>query len=268
VIRVRTVRDVLFNIDDVGVLDSVNAAALDIVRRGVVRSVSVVAPAPWTPGFVAQLRAERLEVDVGVHLALNSEWSACRMRPVLAGRVPTLVDVTGYLHASVDELAAAVDLEEARRELLAQVAHVRGLGVSPTHLDAHMLFYEAGPGLRAVLLDVAETLRLPVLLYCPSSIAAARERGVAAPDFGTLANYWFATGERRGGYLALLDRLPAAGVSALTVHPALASSELDRCMGVEEAAHRAEEHAIFAADELFPASGIRVRAPRDLWGAP
>jgi chitin disaccharide deacetylase len=256
--------NVVMNIDDVGVLCSVNAAALDILRRGVVRSASVLAPAPWTPGFVRAVLSERLDVDVGVHLALNSEWPACRLRPILGDAVPSLVDGEGYLHASVEALAAA-DPEEARRELMAQVAHVTRLGVAPSHLDAHMLFYESGERLRAVLFDVAAALDLPVLLYCAGSIAAARARGVRAPDFGTLANYWFATGERRAGYDQLVHSLPAAGTSALTLHPAIRSSELEVCMGADEADHRAEEHEIFSA-AAFPLP-VRVRAPRDVWGA-
>lgn len=253
---------VVLNIDDVGVLHSINLAALHILRHGAIRSASVVGPAAWTPGFIDTVIREELDVDIGVHLTLTSEWSACRFRPLLGSSVPSLVDARGYLHASVDDLGS-VDAGEVRRELLAQVAHVRRLGIAPSHLDAHMLFYEGGDALRTALFGVAAELELPVLLYCPRSIERARRSGLRAPDHGTLANYWFAPGDRRAAYLRLVASFPEAGVGVLALHPAVGSDELEACMGAAEAARRIEEHRLFATADLpLP---VRVRSPRDVW---
>src|SRR5437764_7164064 len=67
--------------DDMGFSHSGNEAILKCCREGIETSVEVLAPSPWFPE-AARMLAEHPGVDVGVHLALSSEWDNVKWRPV------------------------------------------------------------------------------------------------------------------------------------------------------------------------------------------
>src|SRR6185503_15276390 len=63
----------LVRADDMGVAQSVNEACVLAARDGIARSVEVIVPGPWFLDAVRLLK-ENPQIDVGVHLALTSEW--------------------------------------------------------------------------------------------------------------------------------------------------------------------------------------------------
>src|SRR5215217_6577424 len=63
----------LVRADDMGAAQSVDSATIDAYRNGVVRSAEVIVPGPWFLDAVRLLKANP-GLDVGVHLALTSEW--------------------------------------------------------------------------------------------------------------------------------------------------------------------------------------------------
>src|SRR6187551_3336023 len=67
--------------DDMGYAHAGNEAILKCYREGIETSVEVIAPSPWFPEAV-QMLTEHAEVDVGVHLALTSEWDNIKWRPL------------------------------------------------------------------------------------------------------------------------------------------------------------------------------------------
>lgn len=83
----------LVRADDMGVAQAVNEACIQSYREGIVRSVEVIVPGPWFLDAVRLLQ-ENPELDVGVHLALTSEWERVKWRPLT--HAPSLVDADGY----------------------------------------------------------------------------------------------------------------------------------------------------------------------------
>src|SRR5437899_2642480 len=59
--------------DDMGFSHSGNEALIKCFREGIETSIEIIAPSPWFPEAV-RLLAGNPNVDVGVHLALTSEW--------------------------------------------------------------------------------------------------------------------------------------------------------------------------------------------------
>ena len=124
------------NADDFGASDAATRGVLRAHREGVVTSTSVVGNCEGAEEVARQLTAAPA-LGVGVHLVLIGG------RPVSdPASIPSLVGADGRFVASSGELylrwgkAQLVDAE-VTRELDAQVARLRDLGIPLDHLDAH-----------------------------------------------------------------------------------------------------------------------------------
>jgi hypothetical protein len=155
-------RLLLLHADDLGLLHSVNAAAITLFESGILQSGSVMVPSPWFPEFAAYARTKPA-LDIGVHLTFICERPNFRWGPVLgAGKVPSLVDGNGYFPVSW-EPEREVNLGELEAEIRAQIDRATTLGVAATHLDAHAHTLQwRGRPVFEVLQKVAREYRLPI----------------------------------------------------------------------------------------------------------
>jgi predicted glycoside hydrolase/deacetylase ChbG (UPF0249 family) len=129
-------RLLIVHADDLGMNHSVNRATLEALEKGWVSSASILVPCPWLPEVVTFARTHPT-IDLGIHLALNSEWTTLRWGPVSTG-VPSLLDPEGYFPLVEDTVAEKAKPEDVTRELHAQIERARSLGIPITHLDSHM----------------------------------------------------------------------------------------------------------------------------------
>jgi chitin disaccharide deacetylase len=79
--------------DDMGYTHSGNQALIECYRNGIQKTIEVIVPSPWFPEAVKMLR-DNPGVDVGVHLAITSEWDNLKWRPLTD--CPSLEDEDGY----------------------------------------------------------------------------------------------------------------------------------------------------------------------------
>jgi hypothetical protein len=143
--------------DDAGMAVAANRAIRNTVRDGIVRNVSLMAPAPRIRNAFELLGELQNEIDFGLHVVLTSEWVTPRWGPVLdASDVPTLVRRDGTFYPKCEELEAAdPSLDEMMREVAAQYDLLVDLGFQITYLDEHMLVGAVG-GLKDALKDFAQ----------------------------------------------------------------------------------------------------------------
>src|SRR5450432_4356781 len=67
--------------DDMGFSHAGNEALIKAYKNGIETSIEVIVASPWFPEAVKLLQ-QNPQVDVGVHLALTSEWESLKWRPL------------------------------------------------------------------------------------------------------------------------------------------------------------------------------------------
>jgi predicted glycoside hydrolase/deacetylase ChbG (UPF0249 family) len=148
----------LVRADDMGAAQAVNEACIKTYKDGIVKSVEVIVPGPWFLDAVRLIK-ENPGVDVGIHLALTSEWERVKWRPLT--QAPSLVDGNGYFRPMTRQRAdfppdtgfldASPKIEEVERELRAQIETAqRHLGKRISHLSSHMFAARSTPELQAL----------------------------------------------------------------------------------------------------------------------
>jgi predicted glycoside hydrolase/deacetylase ChbG (UPF0249 family) len=173
-------RLLVIHADDLGMNHSVNRATFEALEKGWITSASILVPCPWFPE-VAKWATEHPSADVGIHQALNSEWTTLRWGPVSPkDKVPSLLDSDGYLPLDTPAVTENAKLAEVDTELHAQIDKAKSAGVHLTHLDSHMGALFGSTGLYRVYQSVGYSYDLPILeakagSHAPQVTAPAEE---------------------------------------------------------------------------------------------
>ena len=159
-----TARLLIIHADDLGMSHSVNRATFEAFENGWITSASILVPCPWFPEVARWARAHP-NADLGIHLALNSEWTGFRWRPIASrDSVASLLDADGYLPLLETDVVARARPAEIDRELRAQIDHARRSGLTLTHLDSHMATLFRTPEFFEVYRKLGADYGLPVLM--------------------------------------------------------------------------------------------------------
>jgi len=156
-------RLLVLHADDFGMNHSVNRAISEALSNHWVTSASILVPCPWL-AEVAKFAKTHPDADLGIHQALNSEWTTLRWGPVSSqDQVPSLLDDQGYLPLDTPQVAKNADPKQVAIELHAQIDRARKLGIQPTHLDSHMGALFTNSALFGIYQQVGLDYRLPIL---------------------------------------------------------------------------------------------------------
>jgi predicted glycoside hydrolase/deacetylase ChbG (UPF0249 family) len=216
-------RLLIIHADDLGMSHSVNRATLEALERGWVTSASILVPCPWFAEVAAWARRHP-DADLGVHLAVNSEWTTFRWGPISSrADVPSLVADDGYMALDEPAVIARARPAEIARELRAQIDFAKASGVRLTHLDSHMATLFRTPEFFEVYRRVGAEYDLPLLLerlgsrggagasWTTGAIDSALIDRVVSINPGVAADAW------ADAYEKMLAPLPP-GVYQLIVH--------------------------------------------------
>src|SRR5579872_5632953 len=124
----------IIHADDLGMCHSINSAIFDAFECGAITSASAMTPCPWFPEAADYARKHEA-CDIGVHLAITSEWANYKWRPVTS-RQPGLMDAAGYFLPRACDLNA--EPESLELELSSQIDIARDAGLAGSHADCHM----------------------------------------------------------------------------------------------------------------------------------
>jgi predicted glycoside hydrolase/deacetylase ChbG (UPF0249 family) len=172
-------RVVIFHADDIGMCYEANQAAQRALSQGNYRSAAAMVPCPWFNEMAAWCVAHP-NFDVGLHLALTSEWKYYRWGPVAArDLVPGLIDPSGYLFRDVRSVAMSAKPQEIGAEIRAQLARARQLGMKPSHIDTHMGTLYARPDYTQEYMKVAVEEQIPAMVIemSPRTIEKFKKQG-------------------------------------------------------------------------------------------
>lgn len=206
--------------DDMGFSHSGNMALIKCYKEGIQKSIEVIVPSPWFPEAVKMLKANP-GVDVGIHLALTSEWETIKYRPLTD--CPSLRDSNGYFYPmsfpnknypgqSIKE--NNWNMADVDKELRAQIELAKKLIPNISHVSSHM---------GATYLS--EDLKALVRKLC-------KEYNIAAdPELELTASIGFegphtTPAEKVAAFIKMLDKLQPGKTYIFIEHPGIDNDEL------------------------------------------
>ena len=183
----------ILHADDIGMCYEANQAAKDYLSAGRIQSAAMMVPCPWF-NEIAGWYKEHPEHDMGLHLAMNSEWRTYRWGPVAPReKVPGMIDPDGYLWRDVRDTASHAKPEEIEAEIRAQLERAISRGIRPGHIDTHMGTLYARLEFTKAYLKVAEEYHIPAMVIeqTPAVTAKFRKQGYPITDesIAVLAQY-------------------------------------------------------------------------------
>ena len=155
--------------DDMGFTHAANEAIIDCYRNGVMKTVELMPVTPWFSEAVAMLK-ENPGLDVGIHLALTSEWTNLKWRPLT--HVPSLVDSNGYFFPMVWQQShfapntsiqnADWKINEIEKELRTQIELALKHVSYVSHMGGHMGFSGLDPKIGELMGKLAKEYNLEI----------------------------------------------------------------------------------------------------------
>ena len=155
--------------DDIGSAHAANVACIQSYKEGIMRSVELMVPCAWFPEAVKMLN-ENPGLDVGVHIALTSEWENIKWGPVT--HAPSLTDADGYFYPQIWQRKdfpkgtalkeADWKIEEIEQEMRAQIELAKRKVPHVSHLSNHMGCAGWDPKIREVYTRLAKEYNLDI----------------------------------------------------------------------------------------------------------
>ena len=158
--RLDEVKRLIVNADDFGLTSGINQAVLELNRRGVLSSTTLMAMAPETREATSLIQSGR-NLGIGCHVVLVD---GAPVSPT--SNVFTLINpATGRFRGSLglfvrDLLLGNIRESQIQSEAEAQIASLQSQGVQLTHLDTHKHTHMFPAVLRPILL-AAKHLGVP-----------------------------------------------------------------------------------------------------------
>ena len=235
-------RLLIVNADDFGMNHSSNEGTVKALKTGAVTSSTIMVCCPWAEGAI-EFALKHPQANLGVHTTLTSEWGRYKWGPVL-GRtaVPTLCTDKGYFHGDVIEIYTLSKLDEAEKEVRAQIDKLIGAGVDVTHIDSHMGAMQYDPMFHERYIRIADSYDLPCRLPGRDLLSAigqeglldlARELNVLGPEVLYMDGPE-SLEETESWFKDRMSKLPEGKVSELYIHCAIDTPEMHATTGSTE----------------------------------
>ena len=206
--------------DDMGFSHSGNEAIVRAYKEGIETSVEIIVPSPWFPEAVKMLN-ENPSLDVGIHIAITSEWDNIKYRPV--SYCPSLTDEDGYFFPMIwpnkNYPGKALTenkwtIEDVEKELRAQIELAKKKIPRISHISAHMGCYSMSPEAAELAKRLAQEYKIDI---DPKEFNV---KGVSYTGPKVTAE------EKVQSFIKMLESLKAGETYIFVDHPGLDSPEL------------------------------------------
>lgn len=229
-----TDRLLIINGDDAGMCHTANQATIEALEKGLMTTSTIMVPCHWFSEIADHAR-QNPRLDFGVHLTHTAEWKYYRWGPVAdRSQVPSLVDPSGYLWRSVEEVYKSGKPEEALIEGRAQIKKALDAGIDLTHLDSHMGTLQLDPRFLESYVRLGVEFDLPLRMASQATMARfgfpdlraqIAAKGIVFPDDFVYEELAQEKQDVRGFWLKILRQLKP-GVTELYIHAGKPTDEL------------------------------------------
>jgi predicted glycoside hydrolase/deacetylase ChbG (UPF0249 family) len=250
--------------DDMGYAHSGNEALIKAFKEGIETSIEVIVPSPWFPEAVKML-AENPTVDVGIHLAITSEWDNVKWRPL--SDCPSLKDSEGYFYPMVwpnkNYPGEAIKenkwkIEDIEKEFRAQIELALKKIPRVSHISSHMGCTRIDESVTALTKKLAQEYKIDI---------EPEEFGVKG--FGYDGTHKTLP-EKVTSFIGALNKLEPGSTYIFVDHPGIDSPELRAIyhIGYEDVASDRQGVTSLWTDqkvkEIIKQKGIQLISYRDL----
>jgi len=210
--------------DDMGAFHAVNVATIDAYKNGIQTVVEVMPVTAWFPEAVRRLN-ENPGIDVGIHLAITSEWENIKWRPLT--HCPSLTDENGYFYPMMNPhkaypgqsiLENKWDIDEIEQEFRAQIELTLKNIPQASHLSGHMGALNFDPKVLALSHKLALEYNLTFLegdgLRQKYDVIPVRYDGSNETD------------QKEASFISMLNKLEGGKNYIFVDHPALDNDEM------------------------------------------
>ncbi|NHE56288.1 ChbG/HpnK family deacetylase [Cyclobacterium plantarum] len=210
--------------DDMGSSRSSNLASIETFVNGIETSIELMAVAPWFPE-AAQLLRENTGVEVGLHLAITSEWDGVKWTPLT--NCPSITDANGYFFPMIGPnknypgqsvTENQWKLEDIEQEFRAQIELALKHVPQINHLSGHMGSTGFHPDVAKMVTGLAAEYDLLLIsseLMQDLNISRATYEGPK----GTAE-------EKEASFIRMLENLEAGKAYQFVDHPAYDNLEM------------------------------------------
>lgn len=252
--------------DDMGYSHSGNLALIKCYKEGVQTSIEIIVPSPWFPEAVKMLN-ENPGADVGIHLAITSEWDNVKWRPLTD--CASLRDEDGYFlpmiypnknypkRSIVENNWQLADIE---KEFRAQIETALKKLPRLSHLSAHMGCTGITEEVKALTRKLAKEYKIPVDPEPKIDKYVSYEGSKKTAE------------DKISSFIKMLDKLESGKTYLFLDHPGLDDAELRAIshIGYENVAEdRQGVTDLFTSEKVKKAikdKGIQLIAYKDLAG--
>lgn len=206
--------------DDMGYSHSGNEAIIKSFKEGIESSIEIIVPSPWFPE-AARLLNEYPQIDVGIHLAITSEWDNIKWRPL--SECPSIVNADGYffpmLFPNKNYPGQSVSenqwkIEDIEKEFRAQIELALKKIPRISHISSHMGCTDLAPAVKAMTKRLAKEYKIDIDLseYQVEYVAMEGARKTSE--------------EKIQSFMKMLDKLQPGKNYLFVEHPGFDNAEL------------------------------------------
>jgi hypothetical protein len=206
--------------DDMGYSHSGNLALIKSFKEGIETSIEVIVASPWFPEAVKLLQ-QNPTIDVGVHLALSSEWENIKWRPLTD--CASLKDADGYffpmIYPNKDYPGQALTenkwtIADVEKEFRAQIEMAIRKIPRLSHISAHMGCVNVSEEVKALSKRLAKEYHISI-----------DQTDYQIINIGFVGKHETAA-EKATAFIAMLDKLEKGKTYLFVEHPGLDNDEL------------------------------------------